>query len=149
MAREIAWVLLVTALPISELRVGIPLGILHYGLNPWLVFSLAVMVNVLVFFPIFFGLRLFYRRVLSRIPLFDRYLNGVWTRGKPKVDRYGFWGLMLLVAVPLPLTGVYTGTALAWLLGMDWRKAFPATSLGAVVAGVIVLLLTLGGAGLL
>jgi hypothetical protein len=62
MTREIAWVLLVTALPISELRVGIPLGILHYGLNPWLVFSLAVMVNVLVFFPIFFGLRLFYRQ---------------------------------------------------------------------------------------
>jgi uncharacterized membrane protein len=65
------------------------------------------------------------------------------------VDKYGFWGLTLLVAVPLPITGVYTGTALAWLLGMDWKKAFPATALGAVVAGVIVLLLTLGGAGLL
>jgi uncharacterized membrane protein len=149
MTKEIAWVVLWTVLPISELRGGIPVGILRYGLDPWLVFSLAVITNILVFFPVFFGLRLFYVKVLSRIPFFDRYLNSVWTRGKPAVDKYGFWGLTLLVAVPLPITGVYTGTALAWLLGMDWKKAFPATSLGAVVAGVIVLLVTLAGAGLL
>lgn len=146
MTAEIAWVVLLTILPISELRGGIPLGILHYGLDPILVFCLAITANILVFFPIFFGLRLFYSRMLSRIPFFDKYLNSVWSRGKPKVDRYGFWGLTLLVAVPLPITGVYTGTALAWLLGMHWRKAFPAAALGVVIAGTIVLLLTLGGA---
>jgi uncharacterized membrane protein len=63
-------------------------------------------------------------------------------RGEPKVEKYGFWGLFLFVAVPLPITGAYTGTILAWLLAIGWRKAFPAVALGVVVAGLIVLLIT-------
>ena len=142
MTKEIAWVLLATVSPISELRGGIPLGILRYELDPLFVFCIAVVVNALIFFPIFFALRLFYVRILSRIPLFNRYLNDLRRRGEPKVEKYGFWGLFLFVAVPLPMTGAYTGTILAWLLGMSWRKAFPAVGLGVVIAGAIVLLVT-------
>jgi uncharacterized membrane protein len=143
MTRAIALTLLATVLPISELRGGIPLGI-SLGLDPLFTFFIAVIANALIFFPVFFALRLFYDKVLYRIPLFDKYLDSLRKRGKPKVDKYGFWGLALFVAVPLPLTGAYTGTILAWLLGMDWRKAFAAVGLGVVVAGVIVLLITLG-----
>lgn len=143
MTWEIAWVLLATVSPISELRGGIPLGILKYDLDPLLIFCIAVIANALIFFPVFFALRLFYDKVLFRIPLFDKYLDSLRKRGKPKVDKYGFWGLALFVAVPLPLTGAYTGTILAWLLGMDWRKAFLAVGLGVIVAGVVVLLITL------
>jgi uncharacterized membrane protein len=142
MTKEIALTLLMTISPVFELRGGIPLGILHYGLDPWFTFFIAVVANTLIFFPIFFALRLFYDKLLSRIPLFNKYLDSLRKRGKPKVDKYGFWGLFLFVAVPLPLTGAYTGTILAWLLGMDWRKAFPAVGLGVVVAGVVVLLIT-------
>jgi len=142
MAREIALTLLMTVSPVFELRGGIPLGILHYGLDPLFTFSIAVVANVLVFFPIFLVLRLFYDRVLFRIPLFEKYLGNLRQRGKPKVDKYGFWGLFLFVAVPLPLTGAYTGTILAWLLGMDCKKAFPAVGLGVIVAGIVVLLIT-------
>ena len=138
-----AWVLLITVLPITELRGGIPLGI-GLGLDPVLVFSVAVVANILIFFPIFFGLRVFYDRVLSRIPLFDKYLNALRRRGRPKVERYGLWGLLFFVAIPLPITGVYTATALAWLLEMDWRKAFVPIGVGAAMAGTIVLLGTLG-----
>jgi uncharacterized membrane protein len=60
------------------------------------------------------------------------------------VEKYGFLGLTLFVAVPLPITGAYTGTILAWLVGMDWRKAFPSVALGVMIAGGIVLLITLG-----
>ncbi len=143
MIREIALTLLATVLPISELRGGIPLGI-SLGLNPWFTFFIAVVANALIFFPIFFILRLFYDKLLSRIPLFNKYLDSLRKRGKPRVDKYGFWGLFLFVAVPLPLTGAYTGTILAWLLDMDWKKAFPAVGLGVVVAGIVVLLITLG-----
>jgi len=142
MTREIAWVLLATVSPISELRGGIPLGILQYGLDPLFTFFIAVIANALIFFPVFFALRLFYDKLLYRIPLFDKYLDNLRKRGKPKVERYGFWGLILFVAIPLPITGAYTGTILAWLLGMDWRKAFPAIGLGVIVAGAIVLLIT-------
>jgi len=144
MMEKIAQVLLATVLPISELRGGMWLGIVTYRLDPLLIFSIAVIANILVFFPVFFVLRLFYDKFLFRVPLFGRYLDGLRKRGKPMVDKYGFWGLFLFVAVPLPLTGAYTGTILAWLLDMDWKKAFPAVVLGVVVAGVIVLLITLG-----
>jgi uncharacterized membrane protein len=146
MMQKIAQVLLATVLPISELRGGIPLGI-TLGLDPWLTFSVAVVVNALIFFPVFFALRLFYDKFLFRVPLFGRYLDGLRKRGKPMVDKYGFWGLFLFVAVPLPFTGAYTGTILAWLLDMDWKKALPAVALGVVVAGIIVFLITLGVVG--
>jgi uncharacterized membrane protein len=143
MTREIAWVLLATVSPISELRGGIPLGI-SLGLDPLFTFFVAIIANTLIFFPVFFALRLFYDKLLFRIPLFNKYLDNLRKRGEPKVEKYGFWGLILFVAIPLPVTGAYTGTILAWLLGMDWRKAFPAVGLGVIVAGVVVLLITLG-----
>jgi uncharacterized membrane protein len=142
MTGNVTWVLLTTISPISELRVGIPLGILKFGLDPLFTFCIAVIANALIFFPVFFALRLFYDKVLFRIPLFDKYLGNLRKRGKPKVEKYGFWGLFLFVAIPLPITGAYTGTILAWLLGMDWKRAFPAVGLGVIVAGVIVLLIT-------
>jgi uncharacterized membrane protein len=144
---DIAKFLLATVSPISELRGGIPLGINLLGLTPWFVFPVAVVANALIFFPVFFALRLFYDKFLFRIPLFGRYLHSLRRRGKPIVDKYGFWGLALFVAVPLPFTGAYTGTILAWLLDVDWRRAFPPVGLGVIVAGVIVLLITLGATG--
>jgi len=143
MVEKIGWVLLASVSPISELRVGIPLGI-SLGLEPWFTFLIAVIANALIFFPVFFALRLFYEKVLFRIPLFDKYLDNLRKRGKPIVDKHGFWGLALYVAVPLPLTGAYTGTILAWLLGMDWKKASAAVGLGVIIAGIVVLLITLG-----
>jgi len=143
MTKAIALTLLTTVLPISELRGGIPLGI-SLGLDPLFTFFIAIIVNALIFFPILFALRFFYDRLLYRIPLFNKYLDGVRRMGKPKVEKYGFWALTLFVAIPLPITGVYTGTILAWLLDMNWRKAFPAVALGVIVAGVVVLLITLG-----
>jgi uncharacterized membrane protein len=142
MTKEIALTLLMTVSPVFELRGGIPLGILYYGLDPLFTFFIAIIANALIFFPVFFALRLFYDKLLYRIPLFNKYLDNLRKRGQPKVEKYGFWGLILFVAIPLPITGAYTGTILAWLLGMDWKKAFPAVGLGVIVAGVIVLLIT-------
>ena len=146
MAKEIALTLLASISPISELRGGIPLGI-SLGLAPWFTFAIAVVANALIFFPVFFSLRLLYDKVFTRIPLFNRYLDGLKKRGKPRVEKYGFWGLLAFVAVPLPFTGAYTGTILAWLVGMDWKRAFPAVALGVLVAGITVLLITLGVTG--
>jgi uncharacterized membrane protein len=143
MTREIVLTLLATISPISELRGGIPLGI-SFGLDPLFTFFIAIIANALIFFPAFFALRLLYDKLLYRIPLFDKYLDNLRKRGKPKIEKYGFWGLTLFVAIPLPITGAYTGTILAWIVGMDWKKAFPAVGLGVIVAGVIVLLITLG-----
>ncbi len=82
---DIAKFLLLTVSPISELRGGIPLGI-ALGLDPLFTFLIAIVANALIFFPVFFALRLFYDRFLFRIPLFGRYLASLRKRGKPRVD---------------------------------------------------------------
>ena len=140
---DILLVILASASPISELRGGIPLGI-GLGLDPALTYLVAVITNILVYFPARLILDVFYRSVLHRLPLFDRYLLKVRERGKPKVDKYGLVGLALFVAVPLPITGAYTGTVLSWLLAMDWKRAFISVAVGVIVAGIVVLALTMG-----
>ncbi len=60
------------------------------------------------------------------------------------MEKYGFLGLVFLVALPLPISGAYTGTVLSWLLGMDWMRSFSAITLGVVCAGIIVMLATMG-----
>jgi len=142
---KIALVVLVTISPISELRGGIPLGI-SLGLDPLLTFFIAIIANTILFFPILLVLRLFYDGILCRLQIFNRYLDDVRRKGKPGVEKYGYLGLALFVAIPLPVTGVYTASTLSWLLGMDRRKAFPAITLGVIIAGIIVLLITLGTA---
>jgi len=136
-------VVVASASPISELRGGIPLGI-GLGLEPALTYIVAVVTNILVFFPARFILNVFYHSVLHKLPLFDRYLLRVRERGKPRVDKYGLLGLILFVAVPLPITGAYTGTVLSWLLAMHWKRAFVGVAAGVVIAGIIVMFITMG-----
>lgn len=143
MLEKVTLVLLATLTPVSELRGGIPLG-LSLGLDPIFTLFIAVLANTLLFLPVFLGLELFYERLLSKWKPFHLYLKRVRKKGQPWVERYGFLGLTLFVAVPLPASGVYTGTTLSWLLGMDRRKAFLAVCLGVTLAGVVVLLTTLG-----
>ncbi len=141
--RDAFLVVLASVTPVSELRGGIPLGV-ALGLDPTLVFLLAVTANLAVFWPGRLALVWFYRTVFRRLPHFDEYLVRVRRRGEPKVRKYGFLGLLFFVAVPLPITGAYTATVLSWLLAMGWVRSFIAISIGVVCAGIIVMLATMG-----
>ncbi len=143
MIRDLLLVMLTSAAPISELRGGIPLGV-ALGLQPALVFVLAVIANMAVFWPGRLALVFCARKVFCRIPYFDVYLDRVQRRGQPKVQKYGFLGLVFIVALPLPITGAYTGTVLSWLLGLNWMRSFISISVGIVIAGIIVMLATMG-----
>ncbi len=149
--RDVLLVILATVTPVSELRGAIPLGI-GLGLDPVLTFVVAVATNIVIFLPTRFVLEFFYDAVLRRIPWFDRYLLGLRKRGQPTIEKYGLLGLAVFVAVPLPLTGAYTGTILSWLLAMEWKRSFLAVALGVIGAGLIVMAATMGviaGAGLI
>lgn len=143
MTHEILTVLIASASPISELRGGIPLGI-AFGLPPSEVFLLAVVTNMLIFFPARAVLEVFYRSVLRHLPLFDRYLLRVRRTGTPTVEKYGLLGLAVFVGIPLPFTGAYTGTVLSWLLAMELKRSFLGVVLGVLLAGVVVMAVTLG-----
>jgi uncharacterized membrane protein len=143
MFEKILLVLLVTWSPVAELRGGIPLG-LSLGLDPILTLIIAIVANSILFLPVFGLLDLLYKKFLYKVKIFNSYLEWVRQRKKPWVDKYGFLGLTLFVAIPLPTSGVYTGTTLSWLLGMDWKRAYLAVGLGVILAGVVVLLAALG-----
>lgn len=143
MIEKIGLVILTTALPILELRGGLPLA-LSLGFNPISALLLTVLINALLFFPIFFGLKAFYDMSFSKIKFVNRIIERVRKKGSPYVKKYGLIGLTIFVAIPLPMSGVYSGTILGWLLGLEWRKAFLAIALGALIAGLIVLGASIG-----
>lgn len=67
---------------------------------------------------------------------------------KDQIEKYQFWGLLLFVGIPLPGTGAWTGSLIASLLNIPFKKAFPATLLGILLAAVIVDIFSYGLLGL-
>ena len=111
--------LLMAMVPVVELRGAIPLG-LAQGLSPWLTYLAAVIGNMI---PVPF-IMVVIRRVIKKSRL---------------VRQYALVGLVILVAVPLPGTGAWTGSLVAALLDIRLRHSFPAVLLGVLIAGVVVL----------
>jgi len=133
------WQLILLSIsPISELRGGIPLGI-ALGYHPLLVFWVAVIFNILIYFPIRWLLDLVGIQVI-KIP----YVSKARDRGRRMVNKYGLVGLALLVGIPLPFTGVYTATLASWSLGYKYMEAVIPIAIGVLIAGGIVTAMTLG-----
>ena len=142
--------LVIAALPIIELRGSIPYGVGVAGLH-WLpVYAISVAGNLLPVLPLLLYLGPV-SRWMSRLPALGRFFDWVFARARRKsgaVERYGPWGLALFVAIPLPVTGAWTGCAAAYVLGMPFRRSFPAIAGGVLVAGVVVTLAVQGVIGL-
>ena len=145
-AIHVVTVLAVSAAPFAELRGGLPLAI-SYGISPAAAFFLAIAGNLLPVLPILLGLG-WGERLLRRWSLLERPLDWVFARTRRKgrlIERYGAIGLVLLVAIPLPVTGAWTGAIAAFLFGIPPKRAFPLIIVGVLIAGVVVLALTLSG----
>lgn len=150
------YVFLTAMTPVGELRASIPLGIQHFGL-PWyqsLLLSLAG--NSIPIFVLLWALPKLSAFLLSFSNPVGRFIQ--WraaqlrTSQGERFKKYGAVALLPFVAVPLPLTGAWTGCLLAWALDISPRKALPVIWLGVLVAGIIVSVLTVAGiklAGLL
>ena len=142
---EIILILFTSALPYLELRGAIPMA-LYLGAQPWEAFFLGVAGNLLPIVPIMLVLS-FLSRWSHKYNLFYHLLQWILRSTAmqlEKIIRYGFFGLTIFVAIPLPMTGVWTGAAIAHLLGIRKRRAVPALALGTVIAGIIVTLAALG-----
>lgn len=132
-------------LPVIEIRGAIPVGVAA-GLQPWLAFFVGFIGNML---PVP-ALILLVRKVLQWLKKHDilvkftAWLENKGSKGAQTVQKYSFWGLFVLVAIPLPGTGAWTGALVASLLDMRLRRALPSIALGVLVAGLIVLAVTYG-----
>jgi uncharacterized membrane protein len=136
-------VIIANLLPSLEQVGGIPIG-LALGLDPIYTLLISLSVNCLLFFPVYFGLKLFYNKIFSRIKLFNKYLEKVRKKGKPYVDKYGILGLTVFISLPTPLTGTYTASILSWFLDLDWKRSFVAIAIGSTIGGLIILGSSLG-----
>lgn len=141
---------LLSFLPISELRGAIPYAVLKgMELLPAALLAIAANALVPVIAYVFLATvhRLFYRIAFYR-SFFDKFVERARMKVHPQVEKYGYWGLMVFVAIPLPVTGAWTGTLGAWILGMEKRKAIPAIIAGVVIAGIVIsVLVAVLGAG--
>jgi len=140
-------VLGIAASPISELRGAIPVAIIGFHFPWYYAFLLAIIGNLL---PVPFILLFLdtLSRLLSKIGIFKRMLQWLFehTRRRGKIiQRYERIGLILFVAIPLPVTGAWTGSLAAVLFGLKFKHAFLSIFAGIVIAGIIVTCATLLG----
>ena len=131
---------LLSIIPISELRGAIPYALANNV--PFVAaFILCTVMNLLVAPAVLLFLSTLHE-LFCRMRWYDRAIDRLLARAqakvKEKVDRYGYFGVLLFVAIPLPITGAYTGTLGAWVLGLDRKKTVLAVSAGVVVAGIVV-----------
>ncbi len=143
-------VFFMSMIPVVELRGAIPYG-LAAGLDPWPTYLAAVVGNMV---PVPF-IMIFIRRIFNWAREHSRWLGNrvrwLEDRAEKKSDlvrRYALAGLTILVAIPLPGTGAWTGALVAALMNIRLRQSFPAVLLGVLIAGVIMLLIC-GGISLI
>ncbi len=143
---NVALTFLVSMVPVLELRFAIPFGVTR-GLGLKVSMAVSILGNLV---PVPFII-VFIRRVFSWLrsknESFNKMVSGLEARAESKrhiVVRYAFWGLVILVAIPLPGTGAWTGALVAAMMRIRLRRAFPAVALGVVIAAFVVSVITYG-----
>lgn len=144
--KDILLTFLVAMVPVVELRGAIPFGVVR-GLNLWTAIIASILGNLI---PVPFII-LFIRKIFAWMRAHMPKLDGLVTRMEKKaeknraaVEKYAFWGLVILVAIPLPGTGAWTGALVAAMMEIRLKRAFPAIAIGVAIAGVIVSVITYG-----
>ena len=140
-------VFLISMCPILELRGGLIAASL-LGMNPWISYVICIIGNII---PIPLILWLINKILNFMRKSKNKRLNGIvkWLdkkvdKHKGQIEKYGYWGLVLFVGIPLPGTGAWTGCLIASVLEMDKKKSFLAALLGVFIASVIMMLLSFG-----
>lgn len=142
MLTDLIYTFLLSISPFGEGRVGIPYGMIK-GLNPFLTFFVGLTANLLVF-PLLIRLIVLLNRKLWNIYFYRKYAVKLGRRSKKlignNIHKYGIWGLMIFVMVPLPGTGAYMGTIVAYILKLDRKLSFIAVSIGVLISCVLIAL---------
>jgi uncharacterized membrane protein len=134
-------VMLTAALPVIELRGAIPVGI-SLGMTPVHAAVIAFIGSMIPVPFILFTIRPIFN-YLKTTRMFKKLVHKLTAsslkNNSGKIQKYGVWGLILLVAIPLPGTGVWSGSLAAALLDMRFKWAFPAIFVGNLIAGILIM----------
>ena len=131
--------------PVGEAKVGIPYGLLN-GVNIYLVLVVCFLANVMVFPIMMFFLNTI-NKYLLRWHLYKKAALFIARRAKmgsgDQIRKYGFYGLIFFVMLPVPGTGVYAGSIASYLFKIERKKAFVANTIGIFLSSVIIWVTTL------
>lgn len=138
-------VFVISLLPILELRGGL-LAASLLGLDALPSYVITIIGNLLPipFILLFINKILDWMRKSKHFSKFANWLDKKVEKNKSSIEKYGFWGLVLFVGIPLPGTGAWTGSLIASVLGMDRKKSFLAIILGVIMASIIMMLISFG-----
>ena len=144
--RNLIIIAIITLLPIFELRLSIPVGILILKENFLIVILIAFLINIIDATFAFYIWKLIIR-VANKIKfiekIYEKKLNKIQKKIEPKVKKFGLLGLSFFIGIPLPGTGAYTGAIAADLLGMNYKDFIKAAILGITIALIIITTITL------
>jgi uncharacterized membrane protein len=141
-------VVFISMLPFVELRLSIPVAIGLYGMDPVYAFVISLIGNLIPIPFILIFLGTVEKWLSSRYDRWDRFFKWLFSRTRDRasenIRKYGLFGLALYVAIPLPVTGAWTGALIAYLFDFDIKRAFVSITAGVIVAGIIVTLAVVG-----
>jgi len=148
---EILQLILMTMVPFLELRASIPFGILILSMDWIPVFIVCVISNIIlgmILFPFIQYIVDIATRIRFIDNIYKRYVARTQQRIKKYVDKYGWLGVAIFIGVPLPGSGVYSGSLGAYLIGLQYKRFIIANIIGVIIAGVIVTIASLFGGAL-
>ena len=112
--------------PLGEGKVWIPWAIEKHGVNREIAFLVGVTANLLIF-PLFYRSINFLNKILLKYSWYKKSAIKLSLRARKKtktfIKKYGIWGLMVFVMIPVPFTGAYIGTIAAYIYALDYKKS--------------------------
>jgi len=141
MNQDILELFLLSISPLGEAKLAIPFFIKNSNLELELILLVGLLGNLLIF-PLFYKLIEISNKKLLNNKIYKKYATLLSLRARKKtknvVKKYGLWGLMFFVMIPIPFTGAYIGTLAAYIFKTDYKKTFYAISIGLLISCTII-----------
>lgn len=148
---KLLYILAISAVPLIEQRGAIPLGIILYKINPLVVFVVSFLGSLI---PVPFILLLFNKIYawMQKHSIFNgitKIIDNKIRKNSGNMEKYKELGLIIFVGIPLPTTGLWTGSAIAAVMGLDFKKSFICTAIGGIISAILITAMSLAFPALL
>ena len=141
-----AAIIVIAMLPVFELRLSIPIAVFQFHFSVMKACVLSIIGNIIIIVPLLVFFRCLFHELenIGFIGKFFRWWFSSVSRRSKVIEKWGFWGLVFFVSIPLPGTGAWSGAIAANLFNFQIKKAFAAITIGVLIAGVLVTLASIG-----
>lgn len=148
---KLLYIFLISMVPLIEQRGAIPIGTIAYNINPFLVFFISLIGSFVPapFVYFFFNKILAWMKTIKAFDKFTNFVDKKIQKGAKKIEKYTEIGLITFVGIPLPTTGLWTGSAIAAFLGLDFKKSMVCVFLGGVISAAIITALSVAAPAIL